>query len=83
METTKYYVRHLLKVKLFSLKAYSESLIKGKKAIEFDKCKNRYNTDIKLAMKYLTDIGIYTYSSVYCLKEELGKFLAAINSETT
>ena len=83
METTKYYVRHLLKVKLFPLKAYSESLIKGKKTIEFDKCKNRYNTDIKLAMKYLTDIGIYTYSSVYCSKEELGKFLAAINSETT
>lgn len=82
MQTKNYYTKHLLKVKMFSLKTYSDSIIKGKK-VEFDKCKNRFIVDLKLMIKYTMDISIYTHNSTYRLHDNLENFLSDIKLQVT
>lgn len=82
MQVNNYYVKHLLKVKLFSLKSYADSLKKNK-YVDFTKCKSRFVNDIKLMTKYLKDIEIYTYNSTYNMRTQLEGLLEAIKTVET
>lgn len=76
MQINNYYVKHLFKVKLFSLKSYIKSLEKNK-SIDFIKCKSRFENDLRLMIKYLEDINIYTYN---CMLGEISKLRSMLDS---
>ena len=82
MQLKNYYVKHLLKVKVLSLKTYTESLSKNK-SIDFAKCKARYVNDLRVMIKYLKDIEIYTYNSLYSTIILLSDLLELIKEKET
>ena len=82
MQIKNYYIKHLLKVKVLSLKTFTESLEKNK-SIDFEKCKARYVNDLNIMLKYLKDVELYTYSYTYSTQSTLYELLQTIKEKDT